>query len=215
VSRASSQSADDDRRAQSWLHAAANPEIAKAIDDIYAQVASEIARRGPACWASGRCCNFEAHGHRLYVTALETALTLHRLDPAARPTIADIDRARSLGGCPFQQGNLCGIHAIKPLGCRVYFCDRSAESWQHELTEAALASLRQLHDQLGIEYLYAEWRGVLELLATGTAATTPEGSAASTAGDGRDAARDINCNRSSVAKSDPVGLTIRGNRPLG
>lgn len=215
MSRASSQSADDDRRAQSWLHAAANPEIAKAIDDIYAQVASEIARRGPACWASGRCCNFEAHGHRLYVTALETALTLHRLDPAARPTIADIDRARSLGGCPFQQGNLCGIHAIKPLGCRVYFCDRSAESWQHELTEAALASLRQLHDQLGIEYLYAEWRGVLELLATGTAATTPEGSAASTAGDGRDAARDINCNRSSVAKSDPVGLTIRGNRPLG
>lgn len=40
--------------------------------------------RGPVCWASGRCsCNFEKFGHRLYVTALETAWCVTQLSNAA------------------------------------------------------------------------------------------------------------------------------------
>lgn len=158
---------EDARRADAlvkgWLSAIARGNIARALEDIYARAASEIESRGPACWASGRCCNFERTGHRLYVTGLEAAYTIAR---SARPvTRGEIDAARARGGCPFQERNLCGIHTIKPLGCRVYFCDRSAQSWQQDLSERMLADIRALHEANAIEYRYAEWRAMLEMFA--------------------------------------------------
>lgn len=166
-------------RVPHWLAAAARPEVAAALDDLYADVAREIAARGPVCWASGRCCNFERAGHRLYATGLETACTIARLGtlapppggtslpvlsspPTPRPlTRASLDEALDRGGCPLQAGNLCSAHGIRPLGCRVYFCDRSAQSWQNDLYERAMLRLRAIHDEHAIEYLYAEWRSLL------------------------------------------------------
>ena len=43
-------------RVSEWLAAAARPEIARALEERYADVAGAIAERGPGCWASGRCC---------------------------------------------------------------------------------------------------------------------------------------------------------------
>ncbi len=149
--------------ATSWLDAIARDEIARALESIYARAASEIESRGPACWASGRCCNFERTGHRLYVTGLETAYALARSPRLV--TRAQVDGARARGGCPFQEQNLCGIHTIKPLGCRVYFCDRSAQSWQQGLSERLLAGVRALHDAHAIEYRYGEWLAMLSMFA--------------------------------------------------
>lgn len=153
--------------------------VAEALDAVYAKTASEIARRGPACWASGRCCNFERTGHRLYVTGVETAYAIVRAEAAglgaedgrardacaAVVSLEQIDTARARGGCPFQRGNLCGIHTVKPLGCRVYFCDRSAQQWQQDLSERMLSELRALHDEHQIEYRYGEWREMLGYFA--------------------------------------------------
>ena len=77
---------------------------------------------------------------------------------------AEINAARATGGCPFQVANLCGAHPIRPLGCRVYFCDRSAQDWQHQLSEHALQQIRSLHDRHQLPYRYGEWRAMLELL---------------------------------------------------
>ena len=156
---------DDKALATQWLAAARDPNIAAELEAIYAEVAKAITARGPACWASGRCCNFEKTGHRLYVTGLEAAFTVARLDsiPLNAATLAD---ARARGGCPFQVLNLCGVHAIKPLGCRVYFCDRSAQAWQQELSEQALTQIKALHESRGIAFRYGEWRGMLELFVT-------------------------------------------------
>lgn len=155
---------DDTSLAAQWLAAARDPSIVADLEAIYADVSRAITDRGPACWASGRCCNFEKTGHRLYVTGLEAAFTVARLDQITldAPAIHD---ARSRGGCPFQVLNLCGVHAIKPLGCRVYFCDRSAQAWQQELSERALARIKALHETRAIEYRYGEWRAMLELFA--------------------------------------------------
>src|SRR5690606_31811096 len=71
-------------RVPHWLAAAARPEVAAALDGLYADVAREIAARGPVCWASGRCCNFDRAGHRLYATGLEAASTFARLAAPAR-----------------------------------------------------------------------------------------------------------------------------------
>lgn len=87
------------------------------------------------------------------------------LDARARRDLPGaLDRARQDGGCPFQLANLCGAHAIKPLGCRLYFCDRGAQQWQQDLSERLLAELRDLHDRAGVPYRYGEWRSMLEMV---------------------------------------------------
>lgn len=151
--------------AEAWLAAAADPTVALELEAIYTFAAAEIESRGPACWASGRCCNFEAAGHRLYVTGLEAAYTALRVGPGVL-TAESLKAAMARGGCPFQATNLCGAHEIRPLGCRVYFCDRSAQEWQQDLCERALLRLRGLHERRRIEYRYGEWRGMLGMFVS-------------------------------------------------
>jgi Fe-S-cluster containining protein len=179
--------ADDHHRVREWRAAIGRPEVSAGLEAIYASVGEAVAARGPACWASGRCCNFERSGHLLYATGLETAYTLARAAmPRAHPLHvgpgaaiaggsgdegAEAGKGKGEGGrgegggCPFQARNLCGVHGVRPLGCRVYFCDRSAQDWQRDLYERAMADLRALHDRCGISYLYGEWRSMLRLFA--------------------------------------------------
>jgi len=79
------------------------------------------------------------------------------------PLLPLLTPAQSLDACPFQVDKLCTVHAIRPMGCRVYFCDRTAQGWQHELSEQLLGEIRALHDTRTIEYRYAEWRWLLDL----------------------------------------------------
>ncbi len=151
----------DEHLPAGWLRAAQDPAVVAELQAIYDYVAAAVESRRPVCAASGRCCKFESWGHRLYVTGLETAYTLSRLSPEDSPTPASLGAARSAGGCPFQIGTLCGVHAIKPLGCRIYFCDETAQEWQQDLYERTLKELRALHERHTIEYRYGEWRGML------------------------------------------------------
>jgi len=145
---------------QAWLAAASDPAVRAELEAVYADVALQVEARGPACWASGRCCNFEASGHLLYVTGLEAAYCIVRHRESS-PNAGPIPASGKGDPCPFQSANLCTAHSIKPLGCRVYFCDRSAQDWQHRLSEHGLSQIRALHDARGIEYRYGEWRGML------------------------------------------------------
>jgi Fe-S-cluster containining protein len=86
---------------------------------------------------------------------------LRRPHRAGRGLPADLEAALARGGCPFQVRNLCGVHAIKPLGCRVYFCDKSAQAWQGELSERLLGEIRGIHDRFAVPYRYGEWRAML------------------------------------------------------
>lgn len=153
----------DERLARAWLDAVRDADVRAELERVYDDVRTEVETRGPACWASGRCCNFERTGHLLYVTGLEAAHTIDGLERTL--STGDVQNARSRGGCPFQDMNLCGEHAIRPLGCRVYFCDRSAQSWQQDLAERMIARVRTIHDDFAIEYRYGEWRAMLELFA--------------------------------------------------
>lgn len=153
--------------ARAWLDAARNEFLCAELEAVYDEVRREVERVRPVCSASGRCCRFEEYGHRLYVTGLEAAYALARL-PA--PLTRDaLDAARLAGGCPFQIDNLCAVHTIKPLGCRTYYCDESAQDWQKDLTERTLAKIRAIHDRHGLAYRYGEWRGMLGVLLDATA----------------------------------------------
>jgi Fe-S-cluster containining protein len=134
--------------------AAERADVRAAVDGVYSALEAATRLRQPVCIVSGRCCRFEEYGHRLYVTTLELARFVADLRVEPSP---DWDGK----GCPFQKAKLCGVHAIRPFGCRIFFCDASSTEWQHEQYERLHARLRALHDELDVPYFYVEWRHAL------------------------------------------------------
>jgi Fe-S-cluster containining protein len=137
-------------------------DVLDAVRDLYADVQKEIDRRRPVCVISGRCCRFEEYGHRLFVTTAELAAFVRGLregEPAAS------GRGPWDGtGCPFQSNKMCGVHAIRPFGCRMFFCDATSTDWQNENYEVFHARLKRLHEELGVPYYYVEWRRAIRAL---------------------------------------------------
>jgi Fe-S-cluster containining protein len=133
-------------------------EVRQAVGRVYQLIERATARRKPLCVLSGRCCHFEEYGHRLYVTTLELATFAHHLGSFSRAK--DWDGS----GCPFQVGKRCGVHPIRPMGCRMFFCDPSSTGWQNRHYEAFHARLKRLHEALDVPYAYLEWREALTLL---------------------------------------------------
>jgi Fe-S-cluster containining protein len=153
-----------------WVQAARQPDLIHQLSDLYSSVDAEIDRRGPVCWASGRCCNFHAYGHRLYVTALEIAYVMHQYQTRSTPqrpgqpdpltVLTDPDQISPLkppGTCPFQIQMLCSIRDIRPLGCRIFFCQKGTQAWQQDLYEKYLTDIKSLHDRWFLPYLYMDW----------------------------------------------------------
>lgn len=151
----------EDALRQAVVAAAARSDAGAAVEALYADVAAEIDRRRPLCVISGRCCRFEEYGHRLYVTTLELA--------AFRNGLGDAAASWDGTGCPFQVNKLCGVHAIRPFGCRMFFCDATSTQWQNDAYERFHAELKSLHDRLGVPYFYVEWRAALRVLGLAVA----------------------------------------------
>jgi len=141
--------------AQAVRDAAQRPQAVAAVLRLHEQLEQAIRQRGPRCELSGRCCHFEKFGHRLYVTTLDVAAFL-AADPPPPGEIGE--------GCPFQQNGRCGVHAIRPLGCRIFFCDPSAEQWMQEQYEILHSALKRLHEDFEVPYFYLEWRQALRSL---------------------------------------------------
>jgi len=140
--------------------AAGRAEVREAVERVYAKLQAEIDVRRPLCSASGRCCRFEEFGHRLYVTTMELATFLYD----AETTRTEPQAAWDGTGCPFQVSGLCGVHTIRPFGCRIYFCDATSTDWQHEQYERFHGELKALHKSLDVPYFYVEWRWALREL---------------------------------------------------
>lgn len=151
---------------------AKSPNVRAAVHALYADLSQLIAARKPRCDASGRCCHFDAYGHRLYVTTAELATFVSDLDslppspspssPTSLPVLASSTPASP--DCPFLASNLCSVHTIRPFGCQIYFCDPTATSWMEDTYAAFHGRLRELHDRHGLEYHYVEWRTALAQL---------------------------------------------------
>lgn len=150
----------------SWFLAVKDAYVDTAIGDLYAQLDHAVQNHHPTCQSSGRCCKFDHYGHRLYVTGLEIAWVLSKItthaptqdQPAAllpQFTVTNAD------GCPYQIDKLCSIHTVRPMGCRIFFCQEQVIAWQNQLYEKFLSKLRTLHDTQRLEYQYMEWRAGL------------------------------------------------------
>ena len=124
-----------------------NPETRERVLAIYARAEREIAAAGPVCVASGRCCRFKEYGHTLFVSNLEAAVLLEGAPPYEAPVSSDF--------CPFQVDKLCTAREHRPLGCRVYYCDPAYQETGSRITETYLAELKELANELGVEWRYA------------------------------------------------------------
>lgn len=152
--------------ARTWLERVAQPEVMHALDAILQTIDDAVTERGPVCWSSGRCCKFDWFGHKLYATGLETARTwvMMRGAPVETREGALPILQTSPADCRFQIDNRCTARSARPSGCRVFFCERGTEAWQQDVYEAAMASLRDLHERVNAPYRFAEWRMMLRLL---------------------------------------------------
>jgi Fe-S-cluster containining protein len=140
---------------QSVDEAAGRDDVLAAVGALYADVQRQIDERRPRCDVSGRCCRFEQYGHRLFVTTLELAAFVHEL---RRLKGDDPPPGWDGTGCPFQSNKLCTVHAIRPFGCRMFFCDATSTDWQNQQYEHFHARLKRLHEELSVPYFYVEWR---------------------------------------------------------
>lgn len=151
--------------------AATRADVLDAVQRVYADLAAEIERRRPVCVASGQCCRFEESGHRLFITTMEMAVFVRQIRQRtavgcgkprrqAQP-IAGQAPSYACTGCTFQIGRLCGVHAIRPFGCRIFFCDATAQEWQREQYRIFHERLRKLHEEMNVPYFYMEWRAAL------------------------------------------------------
>ncbi|MGA2497138.1 MAG: hypothetical protein ABSH20_05325 [Tepidisphaeraceae bacterium] len=153
----------------SAVHAATGrPEVLAAVHAVYADLQQQIDLRRPLCQLSGRCCHFEEWGHRLYVTTMELAAFMAGRGASPMPPsgtgsdrLPSDPRSSDGRGCPFQANRLCGVHPLRPFGCRVYFCDGTAQAWQQDQYQQFHARFRRLHDELAVPYFYIEWRQAL------------------------------------------------------
>ena len=166
--------AEDSAAWRVWREAAGSAEIDAALRGLFEAVDAEVAAGGETggvrCDASGRCCDFGAWGHRLYVTGLEIAWFLGEA-ANAKPTLVSppagvTSRGVSLSVvgqdavrkvCPYQVGGLCSTHPIRPLGCRIFFCQPGTQAWQNDVYERYLQRLRKLHEEYALPYRYMEW----------------------------------------------------------
>ena len=87
----------------------------------------------------------------------------------------DLARVKVEGNrCPFWINRLCTQHKVRPLGCRVYFCDPKYVPYSQDIYNRHHRRLQELHERLDIEYEYAPF---LELLKRGSDSTLPSASA--------------------------------------
>jgi hypothetical protein len=126
------------------------------IRALYDELDARVARLGPKCDLSGRCCRFEEFGHTLFVSSPEIGFLLSAAPRPQRP----LDGGRS---CPWQdhQGR-CTARDGRPLGCRVYYCDPSYRDAGEELSEHFIRRLKDLSDNHGLSWNYVPLHKHLE-----------------------------------------------------
>jgi Fe-S-cluster containining protein len=138
------------------LSAEARAELRTLYDDLDA----EVAKLGPICQLSGRCCHFEEYGHTLFLSNAEVQFLL---EVAPEPSRA-LDQGKT---CPWQNASgHCTAREGRPIGCRVYYCDPHYERRAHDISERFIAQLKELSDRHGLAWNYAPLHRHLNLNAS-------------------------------------------------
>ncbi len=117
----------------------------RALDSLFTRTDRLLARC--SCAASGECCRLSTTGLEPYLFPIEVRALEAALHAQARPWPV----ARGDGACPFldASGRRCSVYAVRPFGCRTYFCVRlrTPRAYPNASVEALNAALTRLSDR--------------------------------------------------------------------
>jgi len=123
--------------------------IVPKVAEIYNWIDSQI-RQNPqlvgTCDSCGKCCDFEAFGHRLFVTMPEVTYLAAMLH-VEKPKTTTSEK------CPYHLDGKCTIHKYRFAACRIFYCKADADL-QSRLSEAALKKLKSISEEFEIPYSY-------------------------------------------------------------
>lgn len=128
-----------------------NTALIEKIEQIYRRI-DERLKANPEtagqCRACGKCCDFTAYDHRLYVTGPEMEYLAYKIG---------VENVKPMhnGLCPYNQNNKCTVHEYRFAGCRIFCCQGNSDL-QSELTESILNELKELCTKFDIPYYYRE-----------------------------------------------------------
>ncbi len=128
-----------------------NNQMIKRVAEIYNQLDCQIRDHTDAsnsCHACGRCCDFDAFDHRLFVTTPELTYLAEKLTPEKIEPM-------TTGRCPYNINGKCTIYEHRFAGCRIFCCKIEAE-FQSTLSESALKKLKSICTEFQIPYRYTD-----------------------------------------------------------
>jgi len=127
------------------------------VADIYSWIDKQLGLHSELtgrCEACGRCCDFDAYDHRLYVSTPELAYLAAGLD-------VEKLRPMTTSRCPYNIDGKCSVYEYRFAGCRIFCCKADAD-FQSRLTEEALEKLKSICLKYEIPYNYADLASALK-----------------------------------------------------
>jgi Fe-S-cluster containining protein len=131
-----------------------NEELLHEVTEIYDWLDSHISEKlSGKCDACGRCCDFIAFDHRLYVTVPELLYLAAKLN-------VDTLKPMLTGRCPYNSEGKCTVYKYRFSGCRIFNC-KADPNVQSDLSEAALEKLKAICIKYKIPYSYMDLASAL------------------------------------------------------
>ena len=124
-------------------------QIIEKVDEIYRwldhQIAGEPTLAG-SCSACGKCCDFDAYDHCLFVTTPEVLYLAAMLEnQKLKPMTTE--------RCPYNIDGRCSVHQYRFAGCRIFCCHGDIE-FQGTLSESAIRKFRLICEHFQLPYTY-------------------------------------------------------------
>lgn len=119
--------------------------------DVQTQLSDDLGGRCDAC---GKCCDFEAFDHRLFVTPPELMYLVAKLG-------AENAKPMPSSRCPYNDDGKCTIYTYRFAGCRI-FCCKGDKDFQSGLSESALKKFKSICTEFKIPYRYTDLATALE-----------------------------------------------------
>ena len=105
------------------------------------------------CDGCGRCCDFEAFDHRLFVTPPELMYLAAKLGGENLQPMPD-------SRCPYHLICACTVYKYRFAGCRIFSCKADAD-FQSRLSESALKKFKSICIEFEIPYRYTDLASAL------------------------------------------------------
>jgi hypothetical protein len=139
----------------------ANSELLNKVAEVYDWLEAQIQlsdEGGGRCDSCGRCCDFEAFDHRLFVTPPELMYLAENLGDENVKLMPD-------SRCPYHLICQCTVYKYRFAGCRIFSCKGDAD-FQGELSESALKKFKLICKEFNIPYHYTDLATALNRYAS-------------------------------------------------